>query len=109
MKNVFDIQQGVTIAFFVKRGGEDQGRRRGDIMLDSTARARLSTDWLNGHDRRNTEWRELRPSSPFYFSCHRKKALSRPILRFLIPSAKDVFPLAGGCRHKDHGPRRVRH
>ena len=91
-KNVFDIQQGVTIAFFIKR----DGKTKADAVVHHAGLygpRETKYDWLNGHDRRNTEWRELRPSSPFYLFVPQEEAFRG--LYEVYPSAKDVFPLAG--------------
>jgi len=65
-ENVFDIRQGVAIAFFVKRGGEQK--------IDAVVRhaelwglRELKYDWLDAQDLKHTNWGELKPESPFYF------------------------------------------
>jgi hypothetical protein len=65
-KNVFDIRQGVAIAFFVKRGGKnktDAVVRHAELYGLREAKY----EWLNTHHRESTDWQELHPISPFYF------------------------------------------
>ncbi|MCJ7519704.1 MAG: N-6 DNA methylase, partial [Anaerolineaceae bacterium] len=63
--NVFDIRQGVAIAFFIKHGGE----RNTDAVVRHADLWGLRDDkygWLNNHDLKRTDWQELTPSKPFY-------------------------------------------
>ena len=97
-QNVFDIRQGVAIAFFVKRGDippptsprkqAGEGDRTADpgeatvhhAELYGTRKAKYA--WLDDHDRERTEWRELNPASPFYLFIPRDVALEADYLRF---------------------------
>ncbi|MDM8560540.1 type ISP restriction/modification enzyme, partial [Candidatus Parabeggiatoa sp. HSG14] len=62
-KNVFDIQQGVAIGIFVKHKSKQTvkvfhaelwGERKGKYA------------WLEEQDVKSTDWKELKPTSPFY-------------------------------------------
>jgi predicted helicase len=79
-KNVFDIQQGVAISIFVKRGGAKKkivkvnhadlwGLR--EIYDQDVHGERVLTGgkyhWLWTNDISSTEWFKLKPQSPFYF------------------------------------------
>lgn len=76
-KNVFDIRQGVAIAFFIKRGGKTKAEavvRHAQLY----GPREVKYDWLNTHDLETTDWQQLRPSSPFYLFIPRdEKYLSR--------------------------------
>jgi hypothetical protein len=64
-QNVFDIRQGVAIAFFVKRGGE----RKADAVVrhaELWGPREVKYDWLNAQDLKHTDWAELKPEAPFY-------------------------------------------
>ena len=79
-KNVFDIQQGVSIGIFVKkknsksnkpataRHAELWGTRDGVAWAGSkhiTMGGKY--DWLYKHDVKSTEWTKLNPTTPHYF------------------------------------------
>jgi predicted helicase len=88
-QNVFDIRQGVAIAFFVRRGGKQETEsivHHGDLygMRD------VKYAWLDAHDRTHTEWRILNPNSPFYLFVPRDDALEAMYRCF--PSVPEVFP-----------------
>ena len=71
-ENVFDIQQGVAITFLRQTEGN---RMPGAVLLTPTFGAReWKYDRLAEGDISQTEWTELKPSSPFYLfvpqECH---------------------------------------
>ncbi|MFH1921317.1 MAG: type ISP restriction/modification enzyme, partial [Planctomycetota bacterium] len=88
-KNVFDIRQGVAIAFFIKRGGQ----QKSDAAVhhaDLQGLREAKYEWLEAHVREHTEWRELKPSSPFYLFVPRDSRfedayLDCPALPYLFP------------------------
>jgi hypothetical protein len=89
-ENVFDIRQGVAIAFFVKRGGKtkrDAVVRHADLYGLREAKY----DWLNQHDRKRTQWRELTPTSPFYQFVPRDDRLEAGYRRFV--GVPELFPV----------------
>ncbi len=106
-RNVFDIRQGVAIAFFVKRGDTPppapprkqggEGDRTADPTEATVHHAELygtrerKYDWLDDHDRECTEWQRLSPASPFYLFIPRDDALEAEYLRFI--SIPEVFPV----------------
>jgi hypothetical protein len=89
-KNVFDIRQGVSIAFFIKRGGE----RKADAVVrhaDLWGSRESKYGWLDGRDLKQTDWQELKPTSPFHLFVPRDNALDAGYRRFVgIP---DLFPV----------------
>ena len=94
-QNVFDIRQGVAVAFFVKRDmdrQDEQDESRGWVHHAECYGTREGKyDWLRAHDRDSTEWRALRPSSPHYLFVPRDEALEAAYSRFMpVP---EVFPV----------------
>jgi hypothetical protein len=73
-RNVFDIRQGVAIAFFIKLGSKT---RPATVVRHAELYGTRETkyDWLNTHDRKETDWQELSPSSPFYLFVPRDNVL----------------------------------
>jgi len=89
-QNVFDIRQGVAIAFFVKR----RGQQKGDATVhhaDLWGLRDSKYSWLDAHDRERTEWRDLRPKSPFYLFVPHDDALEVTYRRFV--SIPELFPV----------------
>ena len=62
-ENVFDIQQGVAIALFVKK------KRLAKKVFHSErwGLRKHKESWLEGNDVHTTEWEQLQPSTPNYF------------------------------------------
>jgi len=64
-KNVFDIRQGVAIAFFVKRGGKAKAASA-IRHAERYGTREAKYDWLNGHDLSKTDWQSIAPAARFY-------------------------------------------
>ena len=96
-QNVFDIRQGVAIAFFVKRGhanmdGQDeQDGPQGVHHAERFGTRESKYDWLHAHERGSTEWQALRPASPHYLFVPRDEALEAAYNRFM--PVTEVFPV----------------
>ena len=89
-ENVFDIRQGVAIVFFVRR--DSQKKRDAQVHHAELYGDRESKyDWLDHHDRGNTEWQKINPVSPFYLFVPRDEALEAEYRRFT--SIPEVFPV----------------
>lgn len=89
-KNVFDIRQGVAIAFFVKRGA----KKKRDAIIHHEERygtRENKYDYLDDHDLGSTEWQKINPRSPFYMFIPRDDAREAEYRRF--PSVSDIFPI----------------
>ncbi len=99
-KNVFDIQQGVAIAFFVKRGQTEPirlfdqhpaPRNRPELANGeaSVHHAELygtresKYDWLDAHDLSSTAWRKANPGSPSYLFVPRDETLEAEYRQFI--------------------------
>ncbi|NQE44492.1 hypothetical protein C5S31_00535, partial [ANME-1 cluster archaeon GoMg2] len=66
-ENVFDIRQGVAIGLFIKK---KEQKEKGIAKVYYAERWGFREDkynWLLGNDITTTEWKELKPNSPFYF------------------------------------------
>ncbi len=88
--NVFDIQQGVAIAFFVKRkGNKDYNSQVYYAERYGTRKSKY--DWLDASDYTNTEWEEIKPSSKEYLFRPRDEAFKLNYRRFV--SIPDIFPI----------------
>ena len=97
-KNVFDIRQGVAIAFLVKHGhanvdGQDEqdGRTARVHHAERYGTRQSKYTWLDDHDRGGTQWRKLNPVSPFYLFAPRDAALEAEYRRFT--SVPETFPV----------------
>ena len=87
-KNVFDIRQGVAIAFFVKRGSDRYAEAIVHYAeLYGTRESKYV--YLDAHDCGHTKWRELTPHSPSYLFVPRDDSLEANYLRFT--SVSEVF------------------
>ncbi len=87
-QNVFDIRQGVTIAFFVKTGSREGPARV--YQTDVWGVRRVKEDWLDDHDIATTKWREIKPHSPLYLFVPRDERIFEPYQRF--PAIPEIFP-----------------
>ncbi|MDD2455674.1 MAG: N-6 DNA methylase [Kiritimatiellae bacterium] len=96
-KNVFDIRQGVAIAFFVKRrparaGGGADAKAEAAVRhaeLHGTREAKCA--WLDAHDAAGTRWRKLEPRSGSYLFIRRDETSMRRYERY--PSMPAIFPV----------------
>jgi predicted helicase len=70
-KNVFDIQQGVAITFFVKEIGKDGPARIHHAELWGTREAKYQQ--LGETAIATTSWKGIRPHSPYYFFIQRSE------------------------------------
>ena len=64
-QNVFDIRQGVTIAFFIK----NKTGQKADAVVrhaDLWGQREAKYDWLNENDLAGTPWQDLTVAAPFY-------------------------------------------
>lgn len=88
--NVFDIRQGVAIAFFVKRGGKrktDAVVRHAELYGERASKYA----WLSGHAVEGTRWRKLEPRAGGYLFIRRDETSIRRYERY--PSVVDIFPV----------------
>lgn len=88
-ENVFDIRQGVAIAFFIKRG-----RRHGGSAAVQHAELwglrEKKYAWLETHSLTTISWTKIRPTPPFYLFVPQSEVGFRQYIRF--PSITRLFP-----------------
>jgi len=80
-ENVFDIQQGVAIALYVK-AKEPQKEKKVYYADLWGQRQETKYPYLLENDVEMTEWQELRPAGPYYFFVHKEFALQETYERF---------------------------
>ena len=66
-KNVFDIQQGVSINLFVKTGKKKEGDLGEVFHCDLFGERQSKYEFLRGNDLNQVDFLELKPQSPKYF------------------------------------------
>ena len=71
-KNVFDIQQGVSIGIFVKK--TDNRTHAKVYHADLYGLRKVKYGWLSENEIRTTDWTELSPNSPYYFFVKRDES-----------------------------------
>ena len=100
-ENVFDIRQGVAIAFFIKRSVAARLQRSMDhaekdaehhifhAEVYGTREAKYAS--LDTHDQGRTDWAKLNPKSPFYFFVPRNEEHAEQYRKFIpVP---EIFPV----------------
>ena len=89
-KNVFDIRQGVAIAFFVKQGA----KTKSDAVVhhgECYGPREVKYDWLSRNDQEVTRWQQILPKTPFYFFVPRNERAAGQYRSF-IP-VNDILPV----------------
>ena len=99
-ENVFDIQQGVAIALFVKHKQSIASKTIKHSELWGLREHKYG--WLLKHDHKKTRWSDLKPSSPLYLFVPREEKLQRRFQSY--PSIRSVFPVnsVGIVTARDH-------
>ncbi len=85
-ENVFDIRAGVSIALLQKKGDKKQVQRASLYGLRNA-----KYEWLDEHHFKSTNWKELKPQSPFYFFKEQDYELKEVYKKFI--SVNDLFPV----------------
>lgn len=86
-ENVFDIQQGVAIALFIKKKGIEK-------KISHSERwgiREVKYNWLNKHDIKTTKWKTIKPKSEFYLFIPRDEGLLKQYETY--SRITDIFPL----------------
>ncbi len=86
-ENVFDIQQGVTIALYVKTE-KPRGEKK-VYYADLWGLRSEKYEYLLGNDLEATRWHELKPVAPYYFLVPKDFALQEVYERFW--KVKEIF------------------
>ncbi|GAG41061.1 unnamed protein product, partial [marine sediment metagenome] len=90
-ENVFDIQQGVAIALFIKK--QDEKKECKIYRSDIWGLRKKKNDWLLKNDIKTTNWQKLSPKSEFYLFIPRDEKLLERYEKH--PKVADIFPLNG--------------
>ncbi len=102
-KNVFDIQQGVSIGIFVRK--KDGGVPAKIYHAELYGLRKGKYEWLVQNDIKTTDWTELSPNSPYYFFVRRDESKRKEYEKFIkiceilpvnvrgIVTARDKFVL----------------
>jgi predicted helicase len=118
-ENVFDIQQGVAIALFIKRGEKKEEplhpmlrpSPQMDIFTEEAEEVEekpkkhrckvyhseiwgnrdYKYNWLNKNDVKTTKWKKLKPKSEFYLFIPRDEELLKQYQTY--PKITDIFPV----------------
>jgi hypothetical protein len=89
-ENVFDIRQGVAIAFFVKTGEDKQSPAR-VYHAELWGLREEKYEWLKQHGFGDTPWQEIHPKPEFYLFVPRDEASLERYNSFL--KVTDIFPV----------------
>lgn len=87
-ENVFDIQQGVAIAFFLKKKTNEMCKV---YHADLWGERERKYEWLSKYTFKSTDWKVVNPSSPFYFFVKREEMGREFYDRFI--KITEIFPL----------------
>jgi len=86
-ENVFDIQQGVSIALFIK---DKKQKRLGKVFYQDVYGLREKKQaYLNKYDVTSTKWKKLQPSEPYYFFVEKDFRLEDSYKKFF--SVENIF------------------
>ena len=99
-ENVFDIQQGVSIALFIK---DKHQKDLGKIFYQDVYGSRGEKyNYLDTHDIKSTKWEKLKPNKPYYFFV--KKDFSHQASYDKFWSIQEIFiqSSSGVKTHRDH-------
>ncbi|MDR3668231.1 MAG: N-6 DNA methylase, partial [Ignavibacteriaceae bacterium] len=87
-ENVFDIQQGVAIAFFIKHKIE---KTKSVLHSELFGLRDAKYDWLNKHNIKNVKWDKLEPNKEFYLFIPQDQKLQESYQTFM--KITDIFPV----------------
>jgi len=88
-RNVFDIQQGVAIGLFVKRGNGRAKKPAQVFHADLWGSRDDKYKWLVARDLQAVHWGRLKPNTPYYFLIPRNEKVRGEYESW--PKATDVF------------------
>lgn len=87
-ENVFDIMQGVAIAFFIKY---KQGKTKQVVHQEIFGLREAKYDWLNKHNIKSISWNIIEPKSEFYLFIPQDIRLQDEYLKF--HKITDIFTI----------------
>jgi len=99
-ENVFDIQQGVAIALFIKKKGEKKHCKISHSEIWGLREKK--NNWLLENNQKTTAWEKLYPTSPYYFFIPRKEKWRKTYDEFW--RITNIFPVnvTGIVTARDH-------
>ena len=106
-ENVFDIQQGVSICFFIRKPGKHQ-RNAKVFRADLFGLRDFKYKWLEENDISSVKWKPVEATSPFYlFSANQNKKLQNSFNQY--PKMTEIFPvnILGFQTHRDRKSTRL--
>ena len=86
-KNVFDIQQGVAIALFIKKKGKKKQVSHAELWGDRESKY----SWLQKNDVNTTKWESITPKSEYYLFIPRDERLSGVYETYV--KITEIFPV----------------
>ena len=87
-ENVFDIQQGVAIAFYIKY---KNSKTKSVFHHEVYGLRENKYDWLNKHNIKNVKWKRIEPKKEFYLFIPQDRTLQRIYQSFY--KITDIFPV----------------
>ena len=96
--NVFDIQQGVAIALFIKKKGKKKSVFHSELWGERESKY----SWLQENDINTTQWKSITPKSEYYLFIPRDEKLSAIYETYM--KITDILPVnnVGVATHRDH-------
>ncbi|OGQ57533.1 MAG: DNA methyltransferase, partial [Deltaproteobacteria bacterium RIFCSPLOWO2_02_FULL_53_8] len=88
-ENVFDIQQGVAIAIFIKK----KGIKKAVYHAELRGKRADKYSWLQTHDIKTTQWKHIAPKSEGWFFIPRNEDLAGMYEKYW--KVTDIFPVNG--------------
>ena len=97
-ENVFDIRQGVAIAFFIKK----KKKKKKVLHSEIYGLREKKYDWLEKNNINSVKWKELKPQSEFYLFVKSDSSLLAKYNE--LPKVTDIFPVnsVGIVTSRDH-------
>jgi predicted helicase len=89
-ENVFDIQQGVAIAFFIKH---KKVKTKSVLHSELFGLRDSKYNWLNKHSIKNVKWEKIEPNKEFYLFIPQDQKLQESYRVFM--KLTDIFPVNG--------------
>ena len=91
-ENVFDIQQGVAIAIYIKKRINITRKEKRTVRFSEIwGLQENKTNWLLHHNIKKTRWLKITPKPPFYFFVPVDYDLLPQYIKF--PSINEIFPI----------------
>ncbi len=103
-ENVFDIQQGVSIFFFIRKQGAAEERNAEVFKADLWGNREDKYSWLSKNDISTTKWKKINPVQPFYLFDGTSVSNKSSQNYLANPTLSEIFNLCspGFKTHRDH-------